>query len=178
MVAGGRVTRLVVASVATAAALVGARAATASQTLGDLNVSNLTLAVNAKGEALLTYDRQGGQLRHVLVWGAINALTPNQEVPQVKFQMDYSGGLAKYHNPGYWKSFKNVCKPYDGPGLADGVTACDAPDGSYWAVQAWQRLLPMRGFDPWKPHPVGLRVQRLALVGPDCRPRRDAELDL
>ena len=45
------------------------------------------------------------------------------------------------------KSF--ACKPYTGPKLAFAVAACDAPDGSYWAVQAWQRLLPMRGFDPW-----------------------------
>ena len=132
-----------------AAALLGAGRASASQTLGDLNISNLTLAVNAKGEALLTYDRQNGQHRHVLVWGAINALPPSQDVPQIKFRMDYTGGLAKYHNPGYWKSFKNVCKPYDGPPLVYVVAACDAPDGSYWAVQSWQRLLPMRGFDPW-----------------------------
>jgi hypothetical protein len=151
MLAGGRFMRCVAVCAATGAAFVGAGGATASQTLGDLNVTNLTLAVNAKGEALLTYNRQNGRLRHVLVWGAINALPPSQDAPQVKFEMDYSGGLAKYHNPGYWKSFENVCRPYDGPQLVDGVTACDAPDGSYWAVQSWQRLLPMRGFDPWKP---------------------------
>jgi hypothetical protein len=140
-----------IALFAGAAALLGPGRASASQTLGDLNITNLALAVNAKGEALLTYNRQNGQLRHVLVWGAINALTPSQEVPQVKFRLDYTGGLAKYNNPGYWKSFKNACKPYDGPALVYVVAACDAPDGSYWAVQAWQRLLPMRGFDPWTP---------------------------
>jgi len=134
-----------------AAALLGAGRACASQTLGDLNITNLTLAVNAKGEALLTYNSQSGRLRPVLVWGAINALPPSQDVPQVKFQMDYTGGLAKYHNPGYWKSFKNVCKPYDGPPLVYVVTACDAPDGSYWAVQSWQRFLPLRGFAPFRP---------------------------
>jgi hypothetical protein len=32
------------------------------------------------------------------------------------------------------------------------VAACKAPDGSYWAVQAWQRRLPLLGFDPWLPH--------------------------
>jgi len=132
-------------------ALAGPGAASASQTLGDLNITNLTLAVNTKGEALLTYDRQDLEQRHVLVWGAINALPASQEVPQVRFQLDYTGGLAKYHNPGYWKSFKNACLPYDGPQLVYMVAACDAPDGSYWAVQAWQRLLPMRGFDPWTP---------------------------
>ena len=28
------------------------------------------------------------------------------------------------------------------------VAACKAPDGTYWAVQAWQRRLPLLGFDP------------------------------
>jgi hypothetical protein len=125
--------------------------ASASQTLGDLNVSNLSLAVNGKGEALLTYTRQDGRVRHVLVWGAINALAPSPDYPQVRFAMDYTGGLAKYKNPGYWLRFRHACLPYDGPSLPDLVAACDAPDGSYWAVQSWQRLLPMRGFDPWKP---------------------------
>jgi hypothetical protein len=32
------------------------------------------------------------------------------------------------------------------------VAACKAPDGSYWALQAWQRRLPLLGFDPWLPH--------------------------
>ena len=101
MRAGGRYICRVVLCAGAVVALLGAGRASASQTLGDLNVANLTLAVNAKGEALLTYNRQNGRLRHVLVWGAINALPPSQEVPQVKFQMDYSGGLARYHNPGY-----------------------------------------------------------------------------
>ena len=59
-----------IALLAGAAALLGAGRASASQTLGDLNITNVTLAVNAKGEALLTYNRQNGQLKHVLVWGA------------------------------------------------------------------------------------------------------------
>jgi hypothetical protein len=35
-----------------------------------------------------------------------------------------------------------TCKPYTGPKLAFQVAACDAPDGSYWALQQWQRQLP------------------------------------
>ena len=38
-----------------------------------------------------------------------------------------------------------VCLPYDGPALAWEVAACKAPDGSYWALQAWQRGLPDLG---------------------------------
>jgi hypothetical protein len=32
------------------------------------------------------------------------------------------------------------------------VAGCKAPDGSYWTVQAWQRRLPLLGFEPWLPH--------------------------
>jgi len=128
----------------------GSRAAQASEPLGDLNVTNLSLAVNTKGEALLTYTRESGRVRHVLVWGAINARTPDPDVPQVKFSYDYTGGLQRYDRQ-VWSTFRNVCRPYDGPQLVYLVVACTAPDGSYWAVQSWQRLLPMRGFAPFKP---------------------------
>ena len=40
---------------------------------------------------------------------------------------------------------------YDGPPLAWAVTACKAPDDSYWALQSWQRMLPNLGETPWKP---------------------------
>ena len=125
--------------------------ARASEPLGDLDISNVSLAVNAKGEALLTYTRSNGQLRHVLAWGAVNALAPGTGAPQVSFHLDYSGGWKTYKNASYWKTFQNACSAYDGPTLVDLVVACDAPDGSYWAIQAWQRQLPMRGFAPWKP---------------------------
>jgi hypothetical protein len=147
----GTAVRAVVVWGCAAMLLLAPGTARGSQQIGDVNVSNLTLAVNAKGEALLTYTRQNGQLRHLLAWGAVNALPPSQTVPQVRFQLDYTGGLASHHNPGYWKGFRNVCSPYTGPQLVDLVAACDAPDGSYWAVQSWQRQLPMRGFAPWKP---------------------------
>ena len=127
-----------------------AHVAYASAPLGDLNITNLSIAVSAKGEALLTYNRQSGQLRHVLVWGAINARPPDPVVPQVKFQFDYTGGLRRYDRQ-IWTDFHNVCRSYDGPPLVYGVAACTAPDGSYWAVQSWQRLLPMRGFAPFRP---------------------------
>lgn len=46
----------------------------------------------------------------------------------------------------YWKTF--TCPAYDGPPLAWKVAACKAPDGSYWAVQSWQRALPNYGVAP------------------------------
>ena len=63
--------------------------------------------------------------------------------------MDYSGGWKSRRDANHWRRFRNACGRYDGPALPLLVTACKAPDGSYWALQAWQRNLPMRGFAPW-----------------------------
>jgi hypothetical protein len=120
-------------------------AASASELI-DRNAKNVRLAVNAKGQALLTY-RVSGQTRRVLAWGAVNAVAPTQSRRQVKFKLDYSGGWGTYRKQ-VWRTFKNACRPYDGPQLAWFVTACKAPDGSYWAVQSWQRALPNYGLKP------------------------------
>src|SRR5207248_2786098 len=101
------------------------------------NATSVTLNVNAKGEAMVTYT-VNGQQKHVLAWGAVNAVPPSKSCPQVAFKLDYSGGYGKYHKLNYWLS-DFVCLPYDGPPLAWKVAACKALDGSYWALQAWQR---------------------------------------
>jgi hypothetical protein len=133
------------------AAGVFAPGALASEALSDVNLRNITLEVDSQGEALVSYVRENGQPRHVLVWGAVNALPPTAEIPQVRFKWDYAGGWRKYRNGSYWQRFKDACRPYDGPALAFVVAACKAPDGSYWALQSWQRKLPHRGLDPWLP---------------------------
>ncbi len=125
-----------------------AGSASASQVI-DRGVRRATLAVDTKGEALLTYTNQKGVLRHTLAWGAVNALQPSPGGHQVHFQVDYSGGYGKYHTV-YWKTFVNACKPYHGPALSYLVAACKAPDGSYWAVQSWDVFWPDLGFTPWK----------------------------
>lgn len=127
-------------------AVVAAAPAPASQLI-DRNASGVQLAVNARGEALLTYHARGG-LQHVLVWGAVNARQPASGKPQVRFHKDYSGGWGKYHKT-YWRTFQNACRRYDGPPLAFLVAACKAPDGSYWALQSWQTPLPDLGMAPW-----------------------------
>jgi hypothetical protein len=86
-------------------------------------------------------------VRHVLAWGAINAIAPTQSRPQVAFRLDYAGGWGTYRKE-IWKTFRNKCRPYDGPPLQWLVTACKAPDGSYWAVQSWQRALANYGVRP------------------------------
>jgi len=119
--------------------------ARASQ-LVDRNAKDVKLAVNAKGEALITY-RDDGVLKHVLAWGGVNAIAPTKARKQVELNLDYAGGWGKYHTT-YWKTFGSACGAYDGPPLAWEVTACTAPDGSYWALQAWQRELPNYGHAP------------------------------
>jgi hypothetical protein len=167
-------------------------------------VTNLTLGVNAKGEAMVSYVSRGKPV-HVLAWGAVNAApSPPKDrglatsTPQVSFQLAYDGGYEKYYvdnpqakaavahlrllqgrmaqatkmhdNPerwalanqinaayaavnglrsaatNYWKSF--TCPTYTGPALSVVVAACTAPDGSFWAVQSWDRDLPDYGVSP------------------------------
>ena len=134
-------------SLALAVACAAAFAATANASqLIDRNAKSVTLKIDAKGEALITY-RDGGVLKHVLAWGAVNAIAPTRSRQQVAFKLDYAGGWGKYHTQ-YWKTFKGSCGAYDGPPLAWKVVACKAPDGSYWALQAWQRALPDYGVAP------------------------------
>jgi hypothetical protein len=135
-------------AVAAIAACMLPAGASASEPLPD-NISKPTLEVNAKGEALVSFGAAGAQ-RHILVWGAVNGVASSAGGPQQQFSRDNAGGYGKYHDAGYWKTFTDACSPYDGPPLVYMVAACKAPDGSYWALQSWQRDLPDLGFAPWK----------------------------
>ena len=137
--------RAVILLAVAATAAVAAQAAGASQLI-DRNAHDVSLAVNTKGEALITYT-DGGRVRHVLAWGAVNAIAPTRSRAQVAFKLDYAGGWGKYHTD-YWKTFHDACRPYSGPALAWFVAGCTAPDGSFWALQAWQRELPDYGLAP------------------------------
>jgi hypothetical protein len=132
------------------ACLLVAPVASASRQFGDVDVSAPSLAVNGRGEALVEYTRKDGRRRHVLAWGAIDALAPSRATPQVAFRLDYAGGWRKYGRQ-VWRGFADRCRPYDGPALPLVVAACTAPDGSYWALQSWRRYLPMRGVAPFLP---------------------------
>ena len=136
--------RLLFAAVIAAAAL--APSATASQLI-DRNASGIRLKVSRDGKAMLSYRARG---RHwdVLAWGAINARHPGKARKQVQFRLDRAGGWGAF---GKKLRFRNACRPYDGPTLVHVVTACKAPDGSYWAVQKWRRTVPNLGFAPWRP---------------------------
>ena len=141
--------------------------ASASEQFTDTNLRDVTLQVNSKGEALFAYTRTNGSVRHVLLWGAVNANhSTDPNVKQVRFKRDYAGGWGKYRKAGYWKTFRNACRPYDGPALSYLVVACKAPDGSYWAVQSWQRLLPLLGFDAWKAEQLAVETHVSHWSGP------------
>ncbi len=126
--------------------LVLAPAGHASQ-LVDRNATVVKLAVSSDGVALLTY-RANGAVRHVVALGAVNAIAPSPSQRQVAFRLDYSGGTKSLHKR-LWQGFKNTCTPL-GKVVAYQVAACVAADGSYWALQSWQRGLPNYGLPPTK----------------------------
>jgi hypothetical protein len=138
--------RFVLAAVAVAALFPTAASASA---LVARNVESPRLEVDAAGRALVSY-RLRGAARHVVVWGAVDARPPTPDVPQVKFRLDYTGGLRAFGKR-LWKRFDDRCAAYDGPELPWLVAACKAPDGSYWALQSWQRTRPFHGMPPSRP---------------------------
>ena len=83
----------------------------------------------------------------MLAWDAVNAIPPTPGKRQVDFKLDYSGGWGTYKKD-VWKTFANTCAKYTGPPLAWHVTSCTARDGSHWALQSWQRMLPNYGLVP------------------------------
>lgn len=116
------------------ATLALAGTASASQVIGT-NATDVKLVADGSGRALVTFTG-GGAARKVLAWGAVDARPPTRSVPQVEFKIDNRGGTVQ-----------NSCAPVHLP-LAWVVAACKAADGSYWALQSWQRLLPNGGVQP------------------------------
>ncbi len=122
--------------------------ASASQLIAR-NTSSERLAVSSEGKALVTFHGQG-QLKRVLVWGAVNARAPSAAAAQTEFDVDYSGGWGT-HGRAVWRTIRNACGRYRGPQLRYLVAACTARDGSHWALQRWQRHQANFGLPPWKP---------------------------
>ena len=157
---------LLVAVSAALAGLVLAGGASAAQLI-DRNATGVQISLNTKGEALLTY-RKSGAVKHVLIWGAVNALPSyagSTGSRQVKFHLDYAGGWGKYRSL-YWKTFKGSCGAYDGPTLPNVVAACTAPDGSYWAAQSWPQPLADLGYTPWNADRSALWLEVSHWTGP------------
>lgn len=98
--------------------------------------SAVKLTIDQRGVAHVFY-REAGRLRSVQALGATNARQPSATRPQVAFRIKYSSKKTQ--------ALQNSCRVYDGPPLRWLVKACKAPDGSYWALQSWQRALPNYG---------------------------------
>jgi hypothetical protein len=107
--------------------------AAASELIGR-EADRVGLQVNGAGQAHVTWS-ESGATRHVVAGNAINARPPSPGTPQVSFRLRY--GARSIVGAG--------CGSYDGPPLAWLLVACKAPDGSYWALQRWQRLKPNYG---------------------------------
>ena len=135
----GRLMKIALITLAVLA--VSASPAWASQLVAR-DATNVSLEVSRAGIALLSY-RSKRRDHHVLASGAVNAAPSESRRRQVTFRLDYSGGWGTYRRP-VWKTFADACIPAR-PALAWLVTACRASDGSFWAVQSWQRALPVYG---------------------------------
>ena len=107
--------------------------AVASELIGR-EADRVGLQVNGAGQAHVAWA-ENGATRHVVAENAINARPPRPGTPQVSFRLRY--GARSIAGAG--------CGSYDGPQLAWLLVACKAPDGSYWALQRWQRLKPNYG---------------------------------
>ena len=129
------VRRAIAATAAVVVAVLVAAPAHGSELIGR-NASNVQLQVDARGKATVTFQSEGAR-KTLVAWGAVDARPPNRGRPQVAFQLQFGGSVGP-----------NVCRPYSGPPLAWLVKACTAPDGTHWAVQSWQRMLPNYGVAP------------------------------
>jgi hypothetical protein len=147
----------------TLATTVAVPVAQASQTVAR-NAVGPRLHVDGSGRALVTFERAGRPVA-VLAWGAVNALPPTSGTPQTSFRLDYAA-RRRYGAAVLRRQFRNGCRDYDGPGLVWLVAACKAPDGSYWALQAWQRLQPMRGIAPFRPQHSAVELHLSHWTGP------------
>ena len=132
---------VVVATLVVVAAFAAPAAANAAQLIAR-NPTEIELRVSGRAQALVSY-RSFGRQHHTLAWGAINGRLPSANAPQVEFKVDYSGGWRSFRRPA--SQFGGTCGAYDGPRLHWMVAACKAPDGTYWALQLWQRALPNYG---------------------------------
>ena len=141
--------RLPAVALAVAASFAAFAAPASASEIVTRNAKDVSLKVDAAGHAIVYYT-QGGTRLKPLFWDAVNARPPSLDAAQIEFKKDYSGGWGAFRKP-LWKTIKDTCLPYDGPPLPYLVAACKAPDGSYWALQQWQRMLPNLGIGPWKP---------------------------
>ena len=172
-----RVRFFVVVAVLAACLLGAASPARASEQFGDLDVSFLSLKVNDRGEALVTYRTAKGAVRHVYVWGAINANAPSQSTPAGAFQLR----LLRRPEAERASDLADVRRSLRALRRAAARVARDRLQGARrlllgaaalaaHAADARHRAVPARA--------GGVRAPHLPLVGPAPGARGVAELDV
>ena len=140
-------TRFVVVPCALAGALALVAPASASQLIAR-NASNIELAVNAKGTAMVTYSVRG-KVTPPPRLGRGQRATPAGEPPdqadeaQARLLRRLEAPEARLEDlPERLPALRRPRAPWL-------VSACKAPNGSYWALQTWQTALPNLGMAPW-----------------------------
>ena len=118
------------------------------------NASHVRLRVSRLGIAVIDYTTRRGVRKHILAWGAKNAIAPTRSRHQRHFKLDYTGGWASRGGP-YWQTMKNACHHFPTAGALAAaahedplplyVAGCQLPNGSFWALQAWKRIVPHGG---------------------------------
>ena len=139
------VRRVLLVSTCLGAALAVVPAVASASNLIDRNATRIKLQVNKENVALLSYRVKAGPARRVVAWGALNAIAPSTSLPQQGFKVQYLGVQGPIRTDVVKGTFVNSCKRYTGPKIPWMVAACTAPDGSWWALQSWQRPLPNYG---------------------------------
>jgi hypothetical protein len=149
-----RASLLLCALLAGAAAVAAAPAPALASKAITHNARDVRLRVSRLGIAVIDYTNQRGKRHHILAWGAKNAIAPTRSRHQRHFKLDYTGGWASRGQP-YWETVKNACVRFPtAAALAAAahedplplfVTGCELPNGSFWALQAWKRIVPHGG---------------------------------
>ena len=113
----------------------------------DRNAHGVTLSVNAKGEALITlHGGRQAQARARVGRDERDRADARARRRCRSSSTTRAAGASTSATTGRRSTTR--ARPTPGPALAWKVTACTAPDGSYWALQAWQRMLPNYGVAP------------------------------
>jgi hypothetical protein len=100
---------------------------------------DVSLHVRSNTTAVISYTWRGKRWT-VTACCALNTRFPEATGHQVHMRLTYRS-LP-------FRQALGSCGRYDGPELVWLVTACKAPDGSYWALQQWDRMLPNYGLQP------------------------------
>ena len=135
-------------------ALLFAGVGVASQRIA-VNAAAVSLSVNANGDAVVAYRDEHGRPRHVLAWGGVD---PLRRAALSRFSRSTTPAAIAGTDRSAWQRFNPTCDPYRGPTLVY-LIRLTAPNGSYWALQAWRRTQPLRGVPPFRPQDTDVELR-------------------